>query len=118
MPPSVVVEVKCLPKRIRIILLAAMIALSLWLGFYIYSSVSDQNGLKAATLLHLESEGYDSERDIENIYIVNVGLNERTLAAVVTLKTEPMIDYLYMYRHGSKEIYEVEVVHKGIKQSP
>lgn len=65
---------------------------------------------------YLENKGYVYETDIEQIQIVTLSKYNDIFAAVVTFKDEPTVDYLYAYKHNSKELYQFDVYNKKPSQ--
>ncbi|CQR48187.1 hypothetical protein BN1058_02538 [Paraliobacillus sp. PM-2] len=56
--------------------------------------------------------GYDTDVDIENMSVVDIGENKGLTAVVVTFKDEPKLDYFYTYEDGTKKIIHIDVVNK------
>ncbi|MFZ0368816.1 MAG: hypothetical protein WAM07_04340 [Halobacillus sp.] len=54
--------------------------------------------------MHLSQQGYDSEADIADMYIVNMGEKEVLYTAIMTFQDELKVDCFYRYEKGTKEI--------------
>lgn len=88
-----------------------ILILSIGFGFFTYIIVKDQQGINQDVLMYLEEEGVNIEEDISNLEIINVGLDEKKLAVVVTYQAEPNVDYLYTYNEDG-HIYEMDRIER------
>ncbi|WP_334313212.1 hypothetical protein, partial [Terrihalobacillus insolitus] len=62
------------------------------------------------TILYLEEKGYETDTDIEEMSIANIGADEEMNAVVVTFKDEPEAAYFYTYDKGTNQIIQMDVV--------
>ncbi|MUV37986.1 hypothetical protein JNUCC1_01794 [Lentibacillus sp. JNUCC-1] len=92
----------------RNVVLIVLGALLLFNGGRWFLAYQAQQELKEDTLSYLTEQGYDTENDIEDITVVNVGRDGVVYSAVVNFTDEPEVDYFYAYRPNTKEITKID----------
>lgn len=85
-------------------------------GIRLFMANQERSELKEATISYLSQNGYDTEKDLENIDVVNVGKDEIQYSAVVTFKDEIKVDYFYIYKKGIEEIMQFDTINKGTSE--
>lgn len=94
-------EVYINKRNIALIFLSIVLLFNIGRLFYTHYQKST---LKSDTLSYLTDQGYDTSSDIEDLSIVNIGLDETVYAVVVMFQDEPDVVYFYTYEEGTKQI--------------
>ncbi|OZM57724.1 hypothetical protein CIB95_04990 [Lottiidibacillus patelloidae] len=76
----------------------------------------EKNALLEDTISYLTEDGYDVESEVEEMYVVNVGQDEKIYAVVATYNDEPKLNYFYAYKKGTNKIIQIAVVNIGTHQ--
>ncbi|WP_181347018.1 DUF3139 domain-containing protein [Thalassobacillus sp. CUG 92003] len=101
----------------KYIVLMFVIVFVLFNGGRLFMANPEKNELKKATTSYLSEKGYDTEKDIADIYVVNMGQDEVIYSSVVTFTDEPKVEYFYSYHKNTKELKQISYVNKGTKQA-
>lgn len=88
-------------------------AIVLITGIRLFIKNQEEGVLIDNIFLYLEEKGYDTDTDIEETSVVDIGRNDERNAVVVTFKDEPQVDYFYTYKKGTDQIIQISFVNKG-----
>lgn len=86
-------------------------------GILWFTAIQNKKEIKEDTISYLTEKGYDTDKDIKDIYIVNMGEDKVINTVVVTFKDEPDIDYLYSYEKEINQIMQIDGVSKKANES-
>lgn len=101
----------------KVIAIIIIILLVVAAGILWFTGNQDKQEVKEDTMSYLTEKGYDTDQDIENMSVVNIGEYNVTYAVVVTFSDEPKVDYFYTYEKEGKKIKQIDVVSEKKSQS-
>lgn len=87
-------------------------------GIRLFNANEEKAALMEDTVVHLEAAGYDTEMDIDEMHIVNIGVDETIHAVVVIFTNESDTHYLYTYEEDADQIMQLDSVTSNPNQTP
>lgn len=97
-----------LRKKIIIGLITGYVLL---MAVYAFDAHRQKSAVQTDTLAYLESEGYETQTDLDDWFIGNSAGRNDFYTMYVTFEDEPDATYVYTYRVNTEDIFLIDTIH-------